>query len=216
MPRSERVNAFAAGHSFLWPTYSLFFPSIPFYSFVIWTKPRPSSKIPAHQRFASAFRPAMWKTGKIQAFPSRLPRLQSSVMALFRRYDSEQLVRATSDLAARVQRLETEHAALRARLEGDRQLRVFMTHIVAAAQVAPAVGAAIERFAEAMRAPLPRGRAGGLARARCAWRYFDGTFMPESEKEAAYIEEYERYAAGGRARAESADRNPDGTFVSRG
>lgn len=46
-------------------------------------------------------------------------------MALFCRYHREQLVRATSDLSARVQRLETEHAALRARLEGDRQLQVL-------------------------------------------------------------------------------------------
>lgn len=160
----------------------------------------------------------MWRTGKTQAFPSRLPRLQSSVMALFRRYDSEQLVRATSDLSARVQRLEVEHAALRARLEGERQLRILTAQIAAAAQAAPAIGAAIERFAEAMRAPpplVPRGRAGGLARAKHAWRYFDGTFMPESEKEAVYSEEYERYAAGGRARAETARRGADGTFQSR-
>ena len=46
-------------------------------------------------------------------------------MALFRRYDSEQLARATSDLSARVQRLETQHVALRARLEGERQLRLL-------------------------------------------------------------------------------------------
>ena len=75
------------------------------------------------------------------------------------------------------------------------------------------IGGAIARFAEAMRATLPRGRAGGLARARTAWRYFDGTFMPESEKGAAYLEEYERYAIGGRTRASHARRNPDGTFA---
>ena len=74
----------------------------------------------------------------------------------------------------------------------------------------------MERFAEAMRAPLPvppRGRAGGLARAKTAWRYFDGTFMPESETEAAYLEEYERYAKGGRARSATALRASDGTFL---
>jgi hypothetical protein len=68
-----------------------------------------------------------------------------------------------------------------------------------------------------MRAPLPlppRGRAGGLARAKSAWRYFNGTFMPESEKRAAYLQEYERYAAGGRARAFKARRWSDGTFAS--
>lgn len=135
-------------------------------------------------------------------------------MTLFRRYDSEQLVRATSDLTARVQRLELEHAALRARLEGERQLRILAAHIASAAQAAPVIGAAIERFAQAMRAPLPRGRTGGLARARTAWRYFDGTFMPESEKEAAYAEEYERYAKGGRGRAAAAQRAADGTFLS--
>lgn len=75
----------------------------------------------------------------------------------------------------------------------------------------PSAGA-IERFAQAMRAPLPRGRAGGLARARSAWRYFDGTFMPESEKEAAYLEEYERYAAGGRTRAALGVRDARGRF----
>ena len=67
----------------------------------------------------------MWKTGKTEAFPKHLPRLQSSVMALFRRHDSEQLLRATSDLSARVQRLELEQAALRARLEGERQLPIW-------------------------------------------------------------------------------------------
>jgi hypothetical protein len=37
--------------------------------------------------------------------------------------------------------------------------------------------------------------------------------MPESEKEAADLEEYERYAAGGRARARTARRLSDGTFA---
>jgi hypothetical protein len=137
-------------------------------------------------------------------------------MALFRRHDNEQLVRATSDLSARVQRLEVEHAVLRARFEGERQLRILTAHVAAAAQTALAIGGAMERFAEAMRAPLPvppRGRAGGLARAKSAWRYFDGTFMPDSEKEVANVEEYERYALGGRARAATATRHPDGTFA---
>ncbi len=127
-------------------------------------------------------------------------------------------MRATSDLAARFQRLENEQDVLRARLESERQLRLLTAHIAAAAQAAPAIGAAIERFAEAMLAPLPsppRGRAGGLARAKTAWRYFDGTFMPESEKDAVYLEEYERYAAGGRRRAATAVRARDGTFLSR-
>lgn len=103
----------------------------------------------------------------------------------FRRHIRDELVHTTSALLARVQRLEEAQAEIRARLEGQGQLRVLTAQIAAAAQVAPVVGAAIERFAEAMRAPLPRGRAGGLARARTAWRYFDGTFMPESERKAA-------------------------------
>jgi hypothetical protein len=130
----------------------------------------------------------------------------------FRRHIRDELVRTTSALLARVRRLEEAQAEIRVRLEGQGQLRVLTAQIAAAAQVAPIVGAAIERFAEAMRAPLTRGRAGGLARARTAWRYFDGTFMPESEKEAAYLEEYERYAAGGRARAALGVRNARGRF----
>jgi hypothetical protein len=72
---------------------------------------------------------------------------------------------------------------------------------------------AIEKGLRAMVAPLPRGKAGGLARARRAWQYFDGTFMPESEKQEAYWNEYQRYAAGGRARAARARRAPNGTFI---
>jgi hypothetical protein len=120
--------------------------------------------------------------------------------------------RTTSDLLERIQRLEREHAALRARLEGERQLRILAAQIVGAAQAAPVIGGAIEKFAEAMRAPLPRGRAGGLARASRAWRYIDGTFMPESEKEAAYLGDYERFARGRRARAAIAKRDELGRF----
>jgi hypothetical protein len=56
---------------------------------------------------------------------------------------------------------------------------------------------AIAKGLSAVTDPLPRGRAGGLARARNAWRYLDGTYMPESEKFVAYREDYERHAAGG-------------------
>jgi hypothetical protein len=124
--------------------------------------------------------------------------------------------RATSDLLERIERLEREHAEIRARLEGERHLRILAAQIVGAAQIAPVIGEAVEKFAQAMRAPRPRGRAGGLARARDAWRYFDGTFMPESVKFEARIDEYERYAAGGRARARMAPRSPDGTFSKSG
>jgi len=74
-------------------------------------------------------------------------------------------------------------------------------------------GGAVEKFAQAMRAPLPRGRAGGLARVQRAWRYLDGAFMPESEKHEAFLQYYERFAAGGRARAAQAARATDGTFL---
>jgi hypothetical protein len=125
----------------------------------------------------------------------------------------DELRSATSELLERLQRIEAAQEELRARVEMDRQLRMLVGQIVAAAQTASIVGAAIEQFAETMRAPLRRGRAGGLARAKSAWRYFDGTFMPESEKDQAYREEYERYAAGGRARAARALRYSDGTFA---
>ena len=85
------------------------------------------------------------------------------------RHAIDQLEHATSVLRARVHRLEEEQAALRARLEGERQPRFLTAHIAAAAQAAPAIGSTIERFAQAMRASLPlprRGHAGGLARAK--------------------------------------------------
>jgi hypothetical protein len=82
-------------------------------------------------------------------------------------------------------------------------------HVIRGREVAPA----IEKGLRALVAPLPRGKAGGLARARSAWRYLDGTFMPESEKLEAYNEEYERHAAGGRTRAATARRYADGTFA---
>jgi hypothetical protein len=134
-------------------------------------------------------------------------------MWLLDRSDRRTADHATSDLLERVQRLEREQAELRARLEGERQLRILGAQIAGAAQAAPVIGDAVEKFAQAMRAPLPRGRAGGLGRAQNAWRHFDGTFMPDDAKLEAVIAEYERYAAGGRARAQSARREADGTFV---
>jgi hypothetical protein len=133
---------------------------------------------------------------------------------LFRRDRDQTTIDArTSDILERIQRIEAEQATLRARIEGERQLRFLAAEIVGAVHIAPAIGSSIEQFAQAMRAPLPRGRAGGLARARDAWRYFDGTFMPESRKYEAYHIEHERFAAGGRARAANARRANDGTFL---
>lgn len=134
-------------------------------------------------------------------------------MWLLPRSDRRAATHATSDLLERIQRFEREHAELRTRVEGERQLRILATQIVGAAQVAPVIGCAVEKFADAMGAPLPRGRSGGLARSRTAWRCSDGTFMPESAKFEASISEYERYAAGGRARSTRASRNDDGTFA---
>jgi len=139
--------------------------------------------------------------------------VQSSGMSRSQSSDRRTQEAATSYLLNRSQRLEHQHAELRARLEGERQLRILAAQIVGAAEAAPVVGEAIERFAQAMCGQAPRGRAGGLARARGAWRYFDGTFMPESEKFEACRQEYERYAAGGRARAAKAQRSADGTFL---
>jgi hypothetical protein len=134
-------------------------------------------------------------------------------MWLIRRDARRRSENMTIELLERIQRLEREQEELRARLEADRQLRILAAQIVAAAQIAPVIGGAVEKFAQCMRTPLPRGRAGGVSRARSAWRYFDGTFMPESEKDEAYRDEYERYAAGGRARSAKAIRNADGTFA---
>jgi hypothetical protein len=172
-----------------------------------------ASVTPALERSSNVASPAPVDMPKNHDFSWASMMVKSSDMVGFRRHVRDELARTTSVLLARVQRLEEAQAEIRARLKGQGQLRVLTARIAAAAQVAPVVGSAIERFAEAMRAPLPRGRAAGLARPRTAWRYFDGTFMPESERRASDLEEYERYAAGGRARAASAVRNEDGKFI---
>src|SRR5271156_900767 len=73
-----------------------------------------------------------------------------ATMWLLDRSDRRTSGHATSDLLERVQRLEREHAELRARLEGERQLRNLAAQIVGAAQIAPVIGYAIERFAQAL------------------------------------------------------------------
>jgi len=45
--------------------------------------------------------------------------------------------------------------------------------------------------------------------------YVDGAFIPESEKEANYLEDYERYARGGRVEVRCAQRGSNGTFLPR-
>ena len=72
---------------------------------------------------------------------------------------------------------------------------------------------AIAAGLQAVRASLPPGVAGGLARTRHAWRDDDGTFMSYDAEEQIRLEQRERMARGGRARARVAKRVPDGTFV---
>lgn len=96
---------------------------------------------------------------------------------------------------------------------------IGLVHVATENQAEKAiVGHDIGNVASPLDEPTPvRGRAGGLARARQAWRYSDGTFMSDSEKEAVIeeseLDEYERFAAGGRARAARAKRASDGTFL---
>ncbi len=116
-----------------------------------------------------------------------------------------------STILLRLQRVESE--LMSAKLD-----RLFSQLHIAVQLSARQGGEAAEGIGKALRAlvaPLPRGKAGGLARAKTAWRYIDGTFMPESVKQAAYKFEYERYASGGRARAASARRSPTGVFLPR-
>jgi hypothetical protein len=118
----------------------------------------------------------------------------------------------TSDSLDRIQRTEAEQAALRAQIAGERQLRFLMAEIAGAAQPAPVIGNAVENFAQAMRAPRAHGRAGSLARARSAWRYSDGTFMPNSEKRQSNLRNYEIRKRWPRARRTSLSVR-DGTFA---
>jgi hypothetical protein len=128
-----------------------------------------------------------------------------------------------SEVTDRLQRLERDHARLLARTEGEAALRRVVAGAIEAAQTGAMIGAAIEGFASAMRRPLKRGRAGGLARAsqvsRLRERWPDGRYMTHSDWEQVAREvagaEYMRYAAGGFARAQSARRYEDGTFAPR-
>ncbi|HWN58670.1 MAG TPA: hypothetical protein VNO74_11250, partial [Methylomirabilota bacterium] len=75
-----------------------------------------------------------------------------------------------SEIAARIQQLKQQYAELRARVESDRKLRILVAQIAGVAQTAHVISEAMEGFAQAMRAPSPHGRAGGLARAALASR----------------------------------------------
>jgi hypothetical protein len=127
-----------------------------------------------------------------------------------------------ADIQRELDRFGAELGVVRAELAAIRGERSPWTarlasEISRAAEAA--IGQAIENFARALRLSFVAracGRAGSLVRAREAWRCSDGTFMANSEKEAAYeeydLQEYERHAAGGRARALTALRRKDGTF----
>ncbi len=91
-------------------------------------------------------------------------------MWLSSRDDRRKSEHSTSELLERIRGLEHDQEERRSRFEADRQPRTLAAQFVGAAHVAPIFGGALEKFAQAMRAPLPRGRASGLARARSAWR----------------------------------------------
>lgn len=133
---------------------------------------------------------------------------------MFRR---SSLLAQLSEMAARIQQLEQQHAELRASVESDRQLRALVAQIVGAAQIAPVVGEAFEEFAQAMRARQPRGRAGAALASRIGERWHDGRFMAHADWEQIEREvaesAYMRSAAGGFARAATAVRATDGTFL---
>jgi hypothetical protein len=122
---------------------------------------------------------------------------------------TQELDQLRGDMNMRLQQVEEECART--------QLHRVIREIHKAAQFAVQTGLpaalAIEQSIRALAKPLPRGRAGGLVRARTAWRYGDGTFMPEAQKFEAYRQEYERHAASGRIRAANAVRNHDGKFL---
>jgi hypothetical protein len=137
-------------------------------------------------------------------------------------FSSSALEARVSEVTDRLQRLEREHAQLLARIEGEAALRRVVAGAIEAAQTGAMIGAALEGFATAMRRPLKRGRAGGLARAcqvsRLRERWPDGRYMTHSDWEQIQREvasaEYLRYAAGGFARAEVAARDERGRFTS--
>lgn len=171
-------------------------------------------------------RETVGKVPKLEALSSLRHGVKSSGMLFTRASELDALRVTTSTLERRIQQLSVELAELRSRVptlddpnliarlaarlsrvhaKADRELDRFLLAIHSAGETAATLSALEAR----------RGRAGGLARARTAWRYNNGTFMPESEKSEAYREEYERFAAGGRARASQARRASDGTFLPR-
>lgn len=141
----------------------------------------------------------------LELFHGSSRQLREQVQQLARELDE-----LRTNMHVRVQQVEEECARIRL----QRMLREVHKATHLAIRLSLPAARAIEAALRATAAPLPRGKAGGLARARTAWRYTDGTLMPEEEKIEAYREEYERHAAGGRSRASRAPRALDGTFLS--
>lgn len=149
----------------------------------------------------------------------------TSVLWLIRSKHLQHIREAHQRLAADLNELQSTVLPRLQRVERelmDARLDSFFHQLHIAIQLTVRRGSdiseALEKGVRAMAAPLPRGKAGGLARARSAWRYPDGTYIPESEREAAIeqweLAEYERYARGGRRRAAIAQRAANGTFLS--
>jgi hypothetical protein len=113
------------------------------------------------------------------------------------------------DVTNRLQQVEDECT----RIRFGRMLSAIHEAADLAVRLGVPAALALGEGLRAVVAPLPPGKAVGLARARRAWRYSDGTFMAESEKFEAYRQEYESHAAGGRVRAATAERAADGTFL---
>jgi hypothetical protein len=194
--------------------------------------PVPSGRVLSEERPLPVFDTSRshqltWMSG-FGGTPSPLSGLRRSVKSsgMFFTHGTElkALRVTTSTLERRIQQISAELAELRTRVptlddpnlvarlavrvsraqaKSERELDRFLLEIHSAAETATSLRVKQDR----------RGRAGGLARSRNAWRYSDGTFMAESERQEIYREEYERHAAGGRARAATASRAEDGTFL---
>lgn len=136
----------------------------------------------------------------------RRPRIRDVLQTHQRLADDISVLRST--VLSRLQRVENELMVAK--------LGRFFSELDLAIRLAVAEGceaaSALESGLRASVAPLARGKAGGFARARQAWRCADGTFVPESEKWRARRDEYESHAAGGRKRAAQAVRGRDGRF----
>ncbi len=132
-------------------------------------------------------------------------KLQAQIVELDQRL-TERIDQLAGKLDARIQRLELAPKLA----HFGRELHAAATFAQQGCRAAHAIQHALRAIGSA---PMPRGKPGGTARARTAWRWDDGTFMSDSAKEEANRAEYERFATGGRARAAGAQRAANGTFL---